>query len=351
MRVLFQIPYLNTIYAGRTIYYGYRNAFLDLGHKFASVTANDNFSSKLKSYDPDILITSLNPFNLKFMDLDVIKDRRKKGMKVFVNTPFWKSPISRFRLNETPSLSENKRYIDLIKSDTFGDVYYNVCEQGDSRMAGFEKVTGKKHYTILLAADKLSHFFDFDSKFQADISFVGTYLPEKKEFIDGHVLPLKKLYDLKLYGQDWTRKDRVLSFTQKIGQYFNMPILKSIQKSKLDLADERKIYSSSTISINVHEEYQKKFGGDFNERTFKIPICGGFEITDNVASISTYLEDGKEIVIARSIKDWFDKIDYYMQNSEKRLPIIKAGQKKVLEKHTYHNRVEQIIGIYNNLMN
>lgn len=349
MRVLFQIPYINTIYAGRTIYYGYRHAFEDLGHKFDSVTANDNFGKKLELFKPDILITSLNPYNLRYMDLADIKRQKKRGMKVFVNTPFWKSPMSKTRVNETPSLSENKKYIELIKSGDFGDVYYNVCEQGDPRMEGFKKITNRSHHTILLAADKLVNFPQYSKKFQADISYVGTYLPEKKQFIDTHVFPLRKNYDLKLYGQDWTYSERLINFTQKVGQYFNIPLLSSIRKPKLDISDERKIYSSSVISINIHEDYQKKYGGDCNERTFKVPVCGGFEITDDVMCIRKYFKEGHEIIIAKDKKDWFDKIDYYIKNPEKRLPIIKAGRKKVLQKHTYHNRVEQMIIIYNTL--
>jgi spore maturation protein CgeB len=61
------------------------------------------------------------------------------------------------------------------------------------------------------------------------------------------------------------------------------------------------------------------------------------------------LKDGEEIIMTKDSKDWFDKIDYYMKNPEKRLPIIEAGRKKVLENHTYHNRVNQIFDIYNTL--
>lgn len=216
-------------------------------------------------------------------------------------------------------------------------------------MAGLEKTTGFKHYTILLAADKTMHFPEYSDKFRADISYIGTYLPEKRRFLKEQVFPLKKRYDVKIYGQGWTFFDRVKGFTQKVGQYFNIPYLRSLQKAKLNLEDERKIYSSSTISINIHEDYQKRFGGDCNERTFKIPICGGFEITDDVACIRKYFEEGKEIIIAKNRNDWFEKIDYYMKNPDKRLPIIEAGRKKVLEKHTYHNQVEQIINIYHSI--
>jgi len=347
MIIIYHIPSLNTIYAGRTIYAGYKNAFEDLGHEFHPLTSIENQSVLFDRVQPDIFITSLNPYNLKFIDFKVLTRHKKRGLKVFLNMPFWKSPISRLRLNETPSLADNLEYIKLIKSDSLGDIFYNVCEPDDPRMDGFEKATGRKHHTILLAADKMLHYPEQAEQFKADISYIGTYLPQKRSFVREQVLPLKKIYVLKLYGQDWTTLDRTKGFVQKLGQYFNIPILRSLQKPKLGLDDERRIYSSSIISINIHEDYQKKFGGDCNERTFKIPICGGFEITDDVSCIRKYFKEGEEIIIAKDKDDWFDKIGYYIKHPEKRLPIIDAGRKKVLEEHTYHNRVKQIIGIFN----
>lgn len=228
-------------------------------------------------------------------------------------------------------------------------MFFNPFEQGDPRMEGFEKATGYKHTTILLAADKTILYPEFNERFTADISYIGTYLPEKRKFIEDYVYPLRDQYIVRLYGQDWTGKDRVLGMVQKGGQYFNLPVLRSIQKPKLELEDERRIYNSSTISINIHEEYQKRFGGDCNERTFKIPLAGGFEISDDVACIRKYFKDGKEIVIAGNKKQWFEKIKYYIKHPEKRLPIIQAGRKKVLAEHTYHNRVDQILNIYSTI--
>ena len=120
-----------------------------------------------------------------------------------------------------------------------------------------------------------------------------------------------------------------------------------LQKPKLKLEDERKIYSASKICINVHEDYQKEFGGDCNERVYKILLAKGFEITDNVACIKKYFKEEKEIIIAKDKNDWFKKIDYYMQHPEERKRIAEAGYTKVLKEHTYHNRINKIIEIYN----
>jgi spore maturation protein CgeB len=217
-------------------------------------------------------------------------------------------------------------------------------------MDGFERETGYRYYTIPLAADKTLMSQDISNEFLADISYIGTNSSQKRHYFKEYVYPLRNEYYLRLYGQDWTLNDRLFGYVQRAGQYFNIPYARSFQKAKLNIEDEPKIYSSSKISINLHEEQQRKYGGDCNERTFKIPLYGGFEITDDVVCIRKYFKDGQEIIIAKDRKDWFEKIDYYIRNLDERNSIIKSGRNKVLENHTYHNRANLIIKIYKNLV-
>lgn len=348
-KILFHLPNPNSIYAGKTIYYGFKHAFEALGHTFKILTPQDDPRELLIKFRPNIFFTSISPIVFKYLDLELLKKARKQGTKVLVNTPFWRSPLSRMRVNETQSLSDNKEWVNLIRSKNFGDIYYNICEQGDARMEGFKKSTGYPVHTILLAADKEIIFPEYSNKFKADISYIGTYLPGKKEILDHQVKPLLNKYDVKIYGQDWTLLSRILGLVQRGGQYFNIPYVKSFLKQPLQLEDERRVYTSSTVSINIHETYQKSFFGDINERTFKIPLAEGFEIVDDVPSLKKYFKEDDEIVIAKNKDDWFEKIDYYIRNPEKRIPIIKKGRKKILKYHTYENRVKQIFKIFEGL--
>jgi hypothetical protein len=349
MKILYNIPSLDTITAGRPYYFGYKNAYEDMGHEFKALTSDSDPIKTFEEYNPDIFMNSINGYILKYLDLDAIKRQKEKGMRVFVNTPFWKSPMSKLRVNETPSLSDIPEYVSLIKSGKFGDYYYNISEEGDPRMDGFEKETGYKPHTLLLAADKTLPNQVYDEKYKADISFIGSYLPGRRPFMKESVFPLKKKYNLRLYMNDLTLKDQALTFALKAGQYFNIPFLKSFKKNNVTLEQEKKIFVSSKICINFHEDYQREFGNDFNDRTFKIPLSGGFQVCDYVKCIGKYLEDGKEIIMAKDTKDWFDKIDYYIKNPEKRLPVIEAGRQRVLKEHTYHNRIDTILSAYKDI--
>ncbi len=349
MNILYYVPHLNTVYANRTIIEGYKNAFLALGHNFRFLTANDSQISVVEEFAPHIFFTSMNSYVLKFLNFDGVKKMKQNGTKIFVNTPFWTSPFSSLRLNETPGLKTNAEYVDLITSGNFGDVYYTVSEQGDPRMEGFQEATGYPYYTIPLAADKTKHYYDFSNKFDCDISFLGTFLPEKRAFIKNHVFPLREKYKVMLLGQDWTSYDRLMGWVSRFGKYFNLPVVKDIQKPTLGLDDERRIYSSSKISLNIHEEYQREFGKDCNERTFKIPACGGFEVSDYVECIGKYFVQEKEIVMAKTPQEWREKIDYYMKHPEERRAISEAGRLRVLADHTYHNRAQRFVDIYTDI--
>ncbi len=347
MKILYHIPSLDSIYAHRTIYHGFRNAFIDLGHEFRPFTADDNLVDLLESYHPDLFITASHHYYRKYLDFDLLRRHRAAGLYVLVKIDFWSSPISSARINEARSMKNDKKVLDLIIGGSMGDAFFHVVEQGDQRMDGFTRVTGHKYHTIPLAADKTLLKANYDKQFAADISYIGSSLPEKREFFTSRVYPLGREYDLRIYGQDWTQWDRALGWVQRAGQYFNIKSLAKIRKPKLALEDEAQIYASSVVSINVHEKYQWDYGGDCNERTFKIPLCGGFEVVDNVACIKQYFESGKELVIAENPEEWVEMVQHYLKHPEERQPIIAAGRQRVLRDHTYHNRVGQMIAIRN----
>ena len=99
LKILFQLANPNSIYASKTIYFGYKHAFEDLGHEFKVLTPDSNQRLLFENYQPDIFMTGIGNLIFKFLDLDLVKKQKKSGMKVFVNMPFWLSPLSKFRIN------------------------------------------------------------------------------------------------------------------------------------------------------------------------------------------------------------------------------------------------------------
>jgi len=345
MRIVYQIPSIETVYAARFIYEGYKNAFEELGHQIIPFTGQDSLQKILCDYNPDIFITSLNSYNFRYLDLNLMKDQRKtKGMVLFTQIRPWTCQCKQYGAGGLKDFPED---FSLIKKGLAGDVFFHWLEEDDPFMDGFEKETGYTYYKILLAADTKRFYYEYDSAYAGDICFIGNYLPDKRDFFKAHLFPLLKKYKVNIYGNDWTWGSQVVGYFQKLGQYFDISSLKRIRKIVLPLEDERKVYASSGISLNIHEKHQRKYGSDFNERTFKIIASGGFELCDNVKVLRRYFTED-ELVIAENTTDWFEKIRYYFVNPDKRASIIEAGRKVVLSSHTYVNRAEQFIELYRN---
>ena len=111
MRILYQINSLETVYAARFIYEGYKDAFLELGYEFRPYTASDNLEVILDEYNPDIFITSLNEYNLMYLNLDLLRKYRNRGLVMFTQISPWKRQNNQFGGG---GLGEKKDLIDLI---------------------------------------------------------------------------------------------------------------------------------------------------------------------------------------------------------------------------------------------
>ncbi|MCX6730650.1 MAG: glycosyltransferase, partial [Candidatus Roizmanbacteria bacterium] len=340
LKVLYHIPYPKTVYAGRFIYEGYKAAFKKSGHVFETLTSNHNLSVVLDRFKPNIFMSSLHIYYLKDLNLELLKKYRKNGLFYLNIIPAWNKHSEQYGVDD---LKSNTKLVRLISSGLAGDAFYNWLEEDSEFMDGFEKVTKKPFHTILLAADTSKYFYDYDKKYKSDISYVGHYLKEKRDFFIRNIFPLQRKHLVKLYGLDWTFKDRLLGDMQRVGQFFNIEMLKGLRQ--LPMTIDRKVYSSSIINLNIHGDFQVKYGSDINERTYKILASGGFQICDNVKVLRKYFNKN-ELVIGENDKDYLEKIEYYLKYPNKRDVIIRNGQKKVLKYHTYTNRMQQIIDIY-----
>lgn len=342
MKILYCLPSLESVYAARFVYEGFKNAFIDLGHAFRVYTAENNFTKTLSDFQPDIFIYSLNFYHRKFINFDVLDRYRQKGLVVLCQVRGWHPSSNDLGAQ---ALKDNRLEIELIRSGRAGDIFWHWFEQDEPLMKGFTEATGKTFETIIQAADSTLYYPQYDSAFESDLAYVGSFLSSKRDFFRAHVFPLKKQYDLRIYGSDWTAWNRMLGKVQKAGQYFNIPLLKKIRIFPLRLDDERRVYSSAKLSLNVHEEQVKRFNCEINERTFKIMACGGFELVDNLPLLRRYFND-RELAIAENTRVWFEKIEYFLHHPAERKKIAERGMKKVLAEHTYHHRVKQIIALY-----
>ena len=102
-----------------------------------------------------------------------------------------------------------------------------------------------------------------------------------------------------------------------------------------------KFYNLNQIIVNFEnffEENQKQIKGRF----FEITGCGGFLLTEYAPYLEKYFEINKEIAIFKNYDDLVDKIKFYLKNDKIRDQVAKNAHNKVLSKHTYHHRYDEI---------
>lgn len=114
------------------------------------------------------------------------------------------------------------------------------------------------------------------------------------------------------------------------------------------------IYRAAKVCPNIHGAFQKNEvsthpstladqpGNALNERIFQVSGSGGFQIADDNPQIRDFFDE-TELVCAKDAADFKEKIHYFMDKPEERQAYIERIQKKILEKHTYHHRINDLL--------
>jgi spore maturation protein CgeB len=96
-------------------------------------------------------------------------------------------------------------------------------------------------------------------------------------------------------------------------------------------------YCKSKIVLNIAMKE------DLNMRVFETLGTGSFLLTDYVPYIEELFEDGKHLVLYRSIEEAIDKAKYYLAHDSEREKIAQAGYEEAMKNHTIDKRVDRIL--------
>ncbi len=77
-------------------------------------------------------------------------------------------------------------------------------------------------------------------------------------------------------------------------------------------------------------------------RTFEVPGCGGFLLTQEAPGLERYFELGTEAAGFHDGEDLVQKLRYYLEHEDERAAVADAGHARVLRDHTYERRFAEI---------
>ena len=142
-----------------------------------------------------------------------------------------------------------------------------------------------------------------------------------------------KLYDIGFVGSltDPKRVELLDKLKRRFNLYYERCFLERMAE----------VFSQSKIVFN------KSIKNDLNMRVFEAMASGSMLLTDEAkgSGLTEMFQDRKHLVIYRDEKELFELADYYLRNDDEREKIAKQGMTKVLDRHTYAHRVQEMINI------
>ena len=100
------------------------------------------------------------------------------------------------------------------------------------------------------------------------------------------------------------------------------------------------IYGRARIGFNY------AIAADVNMRVFEVLAAGALLVTnalphDDLGRLG--LADGQHLILYRTPKELFERIDYFLAHAQERERIAHAGRARVMERHTYVHRLQQLL--------
>ncbi len=180
-------------------------------------------------------------------------------------------------------------------------------------------------FAIYNAFDPDVHFpAPRDPRFECDLSFLGNRLPDRESRVDEFFLRAAALAPdqrFLLGGNGWADKPLPGNVVY-VGHVYT--------------ADHNAFNCSARLVLNVSRESMARYGFSPATRVFEAAGAGACLITDDWEGIDSFLQPGKETLVARSGAE-VARIVRELNDDQARA-IGKAARDRVLAEHTYDKR-------------
>lgn len=338
LSVLYHQPYPDGVGADRWICAAWQHGFEALGHSFHVLRAGEDLAARVSATRADLFFSAINLIAVENADVrGALQAVRAGGTRVllWVHWPL------------VPSIPAARS--DALRREDLADLYFG--ERESEQMAPFAADTGKPYHVVANAADpRYHHPAEPVDRYVYDVVYLGANLPKKRWFREAVLAPLRQRYRIGLFGPGWTRRDAVLHAGSKACRVAGRPGWAARfdrLRITVPVDEERVLYSSAKIALNFHEREGDGSQPHYivNQRAFKIPACGGFQISDDVPALRKYFDADELVTAAIRADDWLNKIEYFLAHENERRAIQSKGTARALRDHMSTNRVQQVLGL------
>ncbi len=233
-------------------------------------------------------------------------------------------------------VEKEERTAEALRELKLFDWYFFLAESSveQAKASGFHNVSYQSHVV------NPCRFYEIaGGKKKYDICFVGNWSLHRQKYIDA---ALKVTPNVAIFGRKWRRNN--------IG---NSKVLRSVKGRWIEGESLNRLYNESRIVLNVTNwgvGVGKERSG-MNMRVFEVPASGAFLLTDESREMADHLTPGVHVgIFDESDLPGFETIlRHYLDCSEEREAIARAGCNHVRQKYTYDDAVDKFISVYDEL--
>lgn len=181
--------------------------------------------------------------------------------------------------------------------------------------------------SLPLAGDSLSYRCGSEeNELAADVGFLGQYTQYKAPGLEEYLLALRDEFTLKIVGPGWPE---------------------GVAEASVLIDDRRSsFFRESVLNPAIHEPHGRTYGVELTERVFKVPLAGGLSVCDPVRCLRAEgFFDESEMLVAESGDQMRALVRHFRlpEFAAERTQWIEAGRRAVLQRHTYHHRLELLL--------
>lgn len=304
--------------AGVTIRVGYARGFARAGAQYRLISSR-RLVRELELAPNSLVFLSCHDFPR----LGLEGRRALRDAHHFVWVDPWFDGIESFyqeRNLHEPALTDETRSAVLDSGAKFlwGSVPPSALEFFD----GWDH-PGQRIVALPLACDVDRYFPDATSTKYSDVSlaFVGGFWAYKNIQYDKYLKP----------------------YEDKLTVFGSSPWPYSGYRGQLPDEEERVLYRNARVCPSLSEPHAE-FVGDIVERSFKVMGSGGLAVPDVVPFYRDLFSD-EELLLPGSIGEYHDIITAVLTDESLNYRYREAGQRAVLERHTYEHRARQIFSL------
>lgn len=111
--------------------------------------------------------------------------------------------------------------------------------------------------------------------------------------------------------------------------------------------DMYNILRRSCVTLNFHIDLSEGWAN--NMRLYEATGMGAALLTDAKKNLHEMFEPGREVATYVTAQDCVERIKFLLDNEPQRAALAAAGQKRVIESHSYYNRTGEMIEIFKSL--